>query len=118
MSYAIKLLAATGFAPQLTHCVHCGEAVTAQEGAWFSPLQGGLICSSCKSSYNGDGLEPCSAETRELLQWLEKLDYEQPAPFRVRGGALMELEKILFKFIFFQTDKPLNSLNFLSQLQL
>ena len=30
----------------------------------------------------------------------------------------MELEKILFKFIFFQTDKPLNSLNFLSQLQL
>ena len=86
--------------------------------AWFSPLQGGLICSSCRSSYNGDGLEPCSAETRELWQWLEQLDYEQPAPFRVRGGALMELEKILFKFIFFQTDKPLNSLNFLSQLQL
>ena len=57
-------------------------------------------------------------ETRELWQWLAQLDYEQPAPFRVRGGALMELEKILFKFIFFQTDKPLNSLNFLSQLQL
>ena len=68
LSYAIKLLAATGFAPQLTHCVHCGEAVTAQDDAWFSPLQGGLICSSCKSSYNGDGLEPCSAETRELWQ--------------------------------------------------
>lgn len=93
LSYAIKLLAATGFAPQLTHCVHCGEAVTAKEDAWFSPLQGGLICSSCRSSYNGDGLEPCSAETRELWQWLEQLDYEQPAPFRVRGGALMELEK-------------------------
>ena len=100
------------------HCVHCGEAVTAKEDAWFSPLQGGLICSSCRSSYNGDGLEPCSAETRELWQWLAQLDYEQPAPFKVRGGALMELEKILFKFIFFQTDKPLNSLNFLSQLQL
>ena len=98
--------------------MHCGEAVTAKEDAWFSPLQGGLICSSCKSSYNGDGLEPCSAETRELWQWLAQLDYEQPVPFRVRGGALMELEKILFKFIFFQTDKPLNSLNFLSQLQL
>ena len=118
LSYAIKLLAATGFAPQLTHCVHCGESVTAQENAWFSPLQGGLICSSCRSSYNGDGLEPCGAETRELWQWLAQLDYEQPTPFKVRGGALMELEKILFKFIFFQTDKPLNSLNFLSQLQL
>lgn len=118
LSYAIKLLAATGFAPQLTHCVHCGEAVTEQENAWFSPLQGGLICSSCRSTYNGDGLEPCGAETRELWQWLAQLDYEQPTPFKVRGGALMELEKILFKFIFFQTDKPLNSLNFLSQLQL
>ncbi|MEE0356201.1 MAG: DNA repair protein RecO, partial [Phascolarctobacterium succinatutens] len=74
--------------------------------------------SSCRSTYNGDGLEPCGAETRELWQWLAQLDYEQPTPFKVRGGALMELEKILFKFIFFQTDKPLNSLNFLSQLQL
>ena len=76
------------------------------------------LCSSCRNSYNGDGLEPCSAETRELWQWMAQLYYEQPAPFRVRGGVLMELEKILFKFIFFQTDKPLNSLNFLSQLQL
>ena len=39
LSYAIKLLAATGFAPQLTHCVHCGEAVTAQEG-----MRGSVRC--------------------------------------------------------------------------
>ena len=52
-----------------------------------------------QNSYNGDGLEPCSAETCELWQWLAQLDYEQPAPFRVRGGALKR--KSLAEFIFF-----------------
>ena len=118
LSFAIKLLAATGFAPQLTHCVHCGEAVTAQEDAWFSPLQGGLICSECRAGYSGDGLEHCGAGTRRLWQTLATLDFEHPAAFSVRGAELMELEKNLYKFIFFQTDKPLNSLNFLSQLGL
>ena len=43
------------------------------------------------------------------------LDFNNPQPFKVRGGALMELEKILQRFIVFQTDKPLKSLGFLSQ---
>ena len=78
----------------------------------------GLLCSQCRAAYTGEGLEPCSEGTRRLWQWLATLDYESPAAFSVRGGDLMELERILYKFIFFQTDKPLNSLNFLSQMGL
>lgn len=143
LSFAIKLLQITGFAPQMEHCVSCGVPIalddsanaplaasetgssgesqttaTASAKAWFSPLQGGLVCEQCQSSYAGQGLEPCSADTRALWQWLSTLDFVSPTPFRVRGGALMELERLLYKFIFFQTDKPLNSLNFLSQMGL
>ena len=100
------------------HCVGCGAEIALPEPAWFSPLQGGLLCSQCRAAYTGEGLEPCSEGTRRLWQWLATLDYESPAAFSVRGGDLMELERILYKFIFFQTDKPLNSLNFLSQMGL
>ena len=118
LAFAIKLLALTGFAPQLTHCVNCGQRLDEAAEAWFSPLQGGSICADCRATYSGDGLEHCSAGTRRLWQTLGALDFNKPASFSVRGAELMELEKILYKFIFFQTDKPLNSLNFLSQLGL
>lgn len=118
LSFAIKLLGITGFAPQMSHCVGCGTAITLEDAAWFSPLQGGLLCEACHAGYTGEGLEPCGQGTRQLWQWLATLDYENPAAFSVRGGDLMELERLLYKFIFFQTDKPLNSLNFLSQMGL
>lgn len=118
LSFAIKLLGLTGFAPQLEHCVNCGEQLPAEAQAYFSPLQGGAVCAACKAAYNGDGLEPCGAGTRSLWRWLAQLDFVHPAPFSVRGAELMELERLLYKFIFFQTDKPLNSLNFLSQMGL
>ena len=118
LSFAIKLLGITGFAPQMAQCVGCGASIPLTDAAWFSPLQGGLLCSQCHGSYTGEGLEPCGQGTRQLWQWLAALDYESPSPFSVRGGDLMELERLLYKFIFFQTDKPLNSLNFLSQMGL
>ena len=118
LSFAIKLLGITGFAPQMAQCVGCGASIPLTDAAWFSPLQGGLLCSQCHGSYTGEGLEPCGQGTRRLWQWLAALDYESPTPFSVRGGDLMELERLLYKFIFFQTDKPLNSLNFLSQMGL
>ena len=118
LSFAIKLLGITGFAPQMSHCVGCGTAIALEVAAWFSPLQGGLLCEACHAGYTGEGLEPCGQGTRQLWQWLATLDYENPAAFSVRGGDLMELERLLYKFIFFQTDKPLNSLNFLSQMGL
>ena len=118
LSFAIKLLGITGFAPQMSHCVGCGTAIALEDAAWFSPLQGGLLCEACHAGYTGEGLEPCGQGTRQLWQWLATLDYENQAAFSVRGGDLMELERLLYKFIFFQTDKPLNSLNFLSQMGL
>lgn len=118
LSFAIKLLGITGFAPQMSHCVGCGTAIALEDAVWFSPLQGGLLCEACHAGYTGEGLEPCGQGTRQLWQWLATLDYENPAAFSVRGGDLMELERLLYKFIFFQTDKPLNSLNFLSQMGL
>lgn len=118
LSFAIKLLGLTGFAPQLDSCVGCGRELAAENEAWFSPEQGGALCADCRAAYATAGMEACGAGTRTLWAWLASLDFDNPAPFIVRGGDLMALERLLYKFIFFQTDKPLNSLNFLQQMQL
>ena len=112
LSFALKLLELVGLSPQVEACVVCG-CEHAEEDAWFSPLQGGMICNDC---HNVTGEEKFSSGTRKLLNHLKNLDFQNPAPFSVKGGELMELEALLYKFIMFQTDKPLNSISFLSQM--
>ena len=53
---------------------------------------------------------PFSSGAQKLLQELIALDFNEPKPFTVRGGDLMQLEQILYRFIVYQIDKPLKSL--------
>ena len=57
-------------------------------------------------------------EPQEDIYELLALDFNDPQPFTVRGGDLMQLEQILYRFIVYQIDKPLKSLSFLAQLGL
>ncbi|MDO4179473.1 MAG: DNA repair protein RecO [Phascolarctobacterium sp.] len=116
LAFAIKLLALSGLAPQIDSCVSCSALIEPDEDAYFSPLQGGLICKECKTEFTGQGLADSSAAARKLWHTLEQLDFENPRHFTVRGQALMEVERMLYKFIYFQTDKNLQSLEFLQQL--
>lgn len=51
------------------------------------------------------------------MEKLLHLDFNEPDHFVVRGGDLMQVEKILYRFLMYQTDRPLKSLNFLAQLE-
>lgn len=110
-SVLLKLVTMSGFAPQLDSCTSCQKSAAAD--GYFSMVQGGFLCAECAQ---GDE-QACSLETKELMENLQALDFTQPPNFTVRGAALMELEQILYKFILYQTDKPLKSLNFLTQIQ-
>lgn len=113
-AYILQLLTLTGFAPQTEACVVCGASPEPDEDCCFSPLQGGLVCSKCASG----GEEPFRAGTRVLLKQLQQLDFQSPQKFSVRGAHLMELERLLCRFLLFQTDKPLKSLDYLNRLDI
>ena len=115
LAYALQLLTYTGFQPQVLACVTCGSLQPVEAECYFDPLQGGLICKDC---HQGTGMEPFSSGARQLWAHLQQLDLRNPHSFTVKGGDLMELEKILYKFILCQTDKPLHSINFLAQMGL
>lgn len=46
LAFRLKLLLASGFAPELGSCVSCGEA---DQIVGFSPAGGGIVCSGCES---------------------------------------------------------------------
>jgi len=110
-STIVKFLALCGFEPYLDACTTCGKPFA--EDGYFSLVQGGYLCRDCAM---GDELT-FSLSERDLMEKLLHLDFADPEHFVVRGGDLMQVEKILYRFLLYQTDRPLRSLQFLSQLE-
>lgn len=110
-STLLKLLSLCGLNPILDVCTSCNEPVT--EDGYFSLVQGGFLCRKCAM---GDEL-PFTLLTRDLMEQLLHLDLNEPPDFTVRGRELMSLEKILYQFILYQTDRPIRSLEFLAQME-
>ena len=59
---------------------------------------------------------PFSAELRTLLTELRQIDWQNPAPLRVRGGTLMAAESMVLAHVQELVGRPLRSLAFLAQL--
>ncbi|HEU0019423.1 MAG TPA: DNA repair protein RecO [Thermoleophilaceae bacterium] len=59
LAFRVKLLLASGFAPELASCASCGEA---EHLAGFSPSAGGVVCASCEA-----GSFPLGAEAHGFL---------------------------------------------------
>ena len=105
----------SGIGPVYEVCVNCSRP--AEEDGWFSEMQGGFICAECGSGQEKSPvLQPFHEETRRLWQQLRMLDMEKPESFSVKGSALMELERILHRYLVYQTEQPINSLSFIRQI--
>ncbi|MFQ9936368.1 MAG: DNA repair protein RecO [Phascolarctobacterium faecium] len=106
LSAICKLLVLTGFAPVYDACVNCTEAV--EGDAFLVSFRAALFA----KPVTGRGRVALYSGAQKLLQELIALDFNDPQPFTVRGGDLMQLEQILYRFIVYQIDKPLKSLSF------
>ncbi len=115
LAYLIQLLDHCGIGPVYEVCVNCSRPV--EKDGWFSEMQGGFICEECCSGQKKSlGLQSFHEETRRLWQQLRLLDMEKPDGFSVKGSALMELEQILHRYLVYQTEQPIKSLEFLRQI--
>ena len=113
MAYLIQLLDYCGIGPVYEVCVQCSRP--AEGDGWFSEMQGGFVCASCGTE-KSQGLQSFQEDTRRLWQQLRMLDLAEPGHFSVKGGALMELEQILHRYLVYQTEQPIRSLEFLRQI--
>ena len=115
LAYLIQFLDLCGIGPVYEVCVNCSRP--AKGAGWFSEMQGGFFCTECHSMQGiADSLQSFHEETRRLWQQLRMLDLADPGHFSVKGAALMELEQILHRYLVYQTEQPINSLDFIRQL--
>ena len=113
--YLIQLLDHCGIGPVYEVCVNCSRP--AKGDAWFSEMQGGFICTDCHSVQGKtESLQPFQEETRLLWQQMRMLNLTEPGHFSVKGAALMELEQILHRYLVYQTEQPIKSLDFIRQI--
>ena len=113
VSTICKLLAFTGFSPRIDNCTTCGKSITDIDKGYFSVVQGGSLCEDCSGGTEMD----FSLGKRELMKTLLLLDLEELPKFNVLGSDLIGIEKILNRFMYFQTDRDLKSLDFLKQIR-
>ncbi len=115
LAYLIQLLDHCGIGPVYEVCVNCSRP--ADGDGWFSEMQGGFICTDCHSEQGAsETLQPFHEETRNLWRKLRMLDLEDPGHFTVKGAALMEVEQVLHRYLVYQTEQPIKSLDFILKL--
>jgi len=49
LAFALDLLRASGYLPELLACVSCGTTAEDWSLAWFSPSRGGIVCRNCET---------------------------------------------------------------------
>ncbi len=93
VSAAIKLLALSGYEPELEMCVRCTE-LPDERPAVFLPSAGGIVCSKC--ALDSDVAIPLSHGTVRFLRKALTLSLQKGQRLRLGKKMRQEVQRILF----------------------
>lgn len=112
----IKLLALSGVMPRLDHCVACGAEADAKTiSPRFSYKFGGVICPKCTAQDASS--RRILAGTVNFIDHVERAPYEKAENIKVSKDVGEELEEIMSKFLTYQLDTRIKSLDFLRSIE-
>ncbi|MEM9194372.1 MAG: DNA repair protein RecO [Myxococcota bacterium] len=74
LSYCIRVLAISGFAPQVDQCAPCGRVPAADQAALFAPRLGAVVCRAC-----GGGPLKLSGQARAAVRVARTDRWEEAA---------------------------------------
>lgn len=102
--YELKILEHTGFKPEVLKCANCG-IIQLERSGYFSIIEGGVICSQCKSKVNP--IMRFNPTTIRFIQYVYANDIETIINSKVSQEILDELKRLLYHY----TKEYLGSLN-------
>lgn len=108
--YELRLLALSGFRPELRRCVINGEAIVAED-QFFSAAQGGVVCAKCGKGKSG--LTPISTDALKYLRYFQSQPYSKVAGLKLGVNVLGEMEYVLQRYITYLLERQLKSVEFL-----
>ena len=112
--YELRLLALTGFQPQLFRCVACGEEI-AEQDQFFSAELGGLLCPDCRNSDRN--AMPISSIAVKVLRYLQTRDWATVSVLQLKRKLQHELERLMHFYLTFILERNLKSVDFLHRLR-
>lgn len=111
--FEIKLLSLLGLMPSLDLCVSCGKRP--DNGFKFSLRHGGLVCKNClESDLAALTILPGTAK---FIEHIRSLPFEKVARIKVTPQVGRELEGILRKFLDYQIERRLKTVDFLREIE-
>ena len=107
--YQLLEFAGVGF--KYEACVHCGRSITGD--AFFSPDDGGVLCSGCAASV--PAARPFTASRRAAFLNLAGIDWKKTDSFRIKREDMLAAEEVLLTALRQLLGKELKSLAFIRQ---
>jgi DNA repair protein RecO (recombination protein O) len=112
--FEIRFLSHLGYRPQLDHCTRCQKNAVGEK-FFFSPREGGVICSSCAASL--PGLIPVSLGTLKTLLLAQTLPLDKVGRISFSPQSLKESQTLLSSFLRQYLGKELKSKKFMEQIE-
>ncbi len=109
--FLIKFLTISGFKPQFNLCINCHRPY--KEKIYFSILNGGIICSRCRSKLND--AQPISVETSFVIHYIQHNDF--PHILRINPSVFCQQEIIFILQKFSEYYLYLNPFLYLNTLR-
>ena len=106
----LRLLACSGFLPELHHCVECRNTLGPGEHL-FSPQAGGAVCPGCRSAH--PDATHLSVDSLKVLRYLATGTLEAARRLKVSQPLHSELARIVSAFLRHILGREVRSVAFL-----
>ncbi|MBN2048299.1 MAG: DNA repair protein RecO [Anaerolineaceae bacterium] len=112
--YDLRLLDLMGFRPEIFQCVHCGEAIQAED-QYFSAFHGGAVCPNCRHSV--EAAVPVSLNALRYLRHFQRSSYEEALRAEYHAEVFKEMERLLQYYYLYILERKLNTTGFIQRIR-
>jgi DNA repair protein RecO (recombination protein O) len=115
LAFQLKLLNYSGFKPELTRCVSCGNMTFKKVG--FDIYQGGLICDDCFLKYHKNAIL-INPTMVKVMNYLLKADITISVKIKLKPSMINQLNGIMDRYIQLHLERrTFKSLEFLNTIK-
>jgi DNA repair protein RecO (recombination protein O) len=110
-TFELALLEATGFRPEWSECLSCGNPVAADEAAW-SAVAGGVFCANCRAGH--PDVRAIDSRVLRVLRAFQSLPYEEAARVRLDPELAGRIEHTMHELMQAVTEREIKSAQFVA----
>ncbi len=108
-AFELRLMAVTGYAPELSGCARCGAPELARP--WFYPPEGAVYCEHCRAAAPG-ALVPLLPETLAAMRHIVYSDAKKLFSFTLSDAGLEQLGDVCEQYLRTQLERGFASLDY------